>query len=65
MSFLSYMDSKTSLILSITSWEGLLALTVLEETRIVLFEKQIPSAYSKEIFYLSNLTKDKMAEFHN
>lgn len=46
-------------------WESLLALTILEETRIELLEKQIPSTYSKEIFYLSNLSKDKMAEFHN
>lgn len=59
------MDWKISIVLSITSWESLLALTILEETRIELFEKQIPSPYSKLIFYLSNLSKDKMTEFHN
>lgn len=32
---------------------------------IEMFEKQISSSYSKEIFYLSNLNEDKMAEFTN
>lgn len=32
---------------------------------IELFEKQISSIQSKEIFYLSHLSEDKMAEFNN
>lgn len=41
-----------------------LSLTVLEEARTELFKEQRSSTYSKGIFYLSNPSMDKMAEFH-
>lgn len=47
------------------SWETLLTLNISEETMIELFEKQISSIQSKEIFNLSNISEDKMAEFNN
>lgn len=47
------------------SWKRLLALTIPEETVTELFEKQVSSIYSKDMFYLSKLSEGKMAEFNN